>query len=277
MFVPANGLTLHVVDYGGEGPPLLLVHGTGMVAQVWSPVAAELQDSFRVLALDRRGHGESDKPETGYQRTDIAADIGGVIDALGIEGCAAIGHSSGGTALIVCAADRPGLLGRLVAIDPIIFLPRADSVAGNPMADRVRKRRGSWPSADEMYRALSAKFPFNGWAEDALWAYVNHGARRLADSSVTLKCTPELEARMYQHDGSLDIFAKLAALQNPLLIVRGGRTDRFPCEYAERARATAPECTLVEMPDATHFAPMERPREVALLARRFLQGDAVEE
>ena len=276
LFVPANGVTLHVVDCGGDGPPVLFVHGTGLVAQVWEPVARELHPRHRPLLLDRRGSGESDKPPEGYQLTDTAADIAGVIDALGIAGCAAVGHSSGGAALLVCGADHPGLIGRLALVDPIIF-PRRTGASPlmprggmNGMVETTRRRRTSWPSAREMFDSLGSRFPFDGWREDALRAFVNHGARRLPDGSVELKTPPELEAKMYQHDGTVDLFEKLAAFTSPLLIVRAARTDRFPREVAERAQATAPDCTLIEMPNVTHFAPMEQPDRVAALIREFL-------
>ncbi len=270
LFVSVNGLRLHVADAGGDGLPVLFVHGTGMVGQVWEPAARALGPGFRPLLLDRRGHGDSDKPPAGYQWADNAVDIAGVVRALGIEGCAGVGHSSGGTALVTAASDHPGLFSRVALIDPILMPRRAAAGSGSPMSERTRRRRSEWPSAEAMVASLRAKFPYNGWREDALWAYVRRGTAQRPDGSVALKCPPELEALMYQHDGTLDVFAKLAALRCPLLIVRAGNTDRFPRENAERARTVTPGCTLVELPGVTHFAPMEQPEAIAGLLRAFL-------
>ncbi|MFN8556170.1 MAG: alpha/beta hydrolase [Dehalococcoidia bacterium] len=272
LFVTANGLRLHLVEHGA-GRPVLFVHGTGMVAQVWEPVIEALGPGYRALTLDRRGHGDSDKPEANYQWRDTAADIAGVIDALGIRGCPVVGHSSGGTPIFIAAAEQPDLFGPIVVVDPIIVSRRANPSFGNSMVDRTRKRRAAWASAQEMYDSLGAKPPFDTWVPDALWAYVRHGTRTLADGGVTLKCTPDLEARMYQHDGRTDVLDAIRRVRSPMLIVRAGRSDRVPRAIVEHAGDLNPRCTVLDLPNATHFAPMEQPEAVAALITRFLRGN----
>ncbi|MGD9895198.1 MAG: alpha/beta fold hydrolase [Dehalococcoidia bacterium] len=274
-FISAGaGLSLHVVDYGGDGPPLLLVHGTGLIAQVWGVMVPYLTPHFRVFALDRKGHGESDKPEHGYQLEESAAEYAAVIEQLGGDGWAAIGHSSGGTSLGLTAARHPALFRGVAMVDPIIFPSRRRASTAldgaRSMAERTRQRRGQWPNRQLMFDDLATKRAFRTWQPQALWDYVHYGAEIGEDGAVRLKCPPEIESRMYAHASDLDLFDEFARIAAPTLIIRGGQTDRFPRESAERAVASNPNIRLIEMPDLSHFASMENPAEVSRLCVDFL-------
>jgi len=275
-FVTANGCRLHVVDHGGSGPSLLLSHGTGLCAGVWEPVVPHLTPHFRVWALDRRGHGDSDKPPDGQGLADVAGDYAPVVAGLGLDGALALGHSAGGTTLGIAAARHPGLFARLALVDPIIFAagpgPGGVRATAALVAQRTARRRAEWPSAQAMHDGLAARAPYDTWTADALWAYVRHGATVCADGSVALKCPPALEATMYGHPGALDLFAELAPIRVPVLVLRGARTDRFPRASAERAVAEMADARLVELPGLTHFAPMEDPALVARYVVPFLLG-----
>lgn len=269
-----SGLTLHAVEYGGEGPPLLLVHGTGLVAQVWGVLVPFLMPHFRVYALDRKGHGESDKPAEGYELESAVDEYRSVIERLGGEGWQAIGHSSGGTSLGIATVRHPALLRGLVMLDPIVFPPRRAEPAAftdaNSFAERTRTRRESWPSARAMFDDLASKRSYRTWQPEALWDYVRHGAETGEDGAVRLKCPPALEAQMYGASGDLDLFAEFAAIPTRTLIIRGAETDRFPRDSAERVAASNPAITLVELPETTHFPSMEKPANVARLCVEFL-------
>ena len=274
-FVNADGCRLHVADYGGAGPPLLLVHGTGLCAQVWEVMLPSLAPHFSVLALDRRGHGDSDKPAAGYDFVSLSRDHAAVVDGLGIRGALALGHSSGATTLGIAARREPGLFSRIAMVDPIVF-PRRDTrppeflALGRRVMESTARRRAEWPRAQEMFDTLKARPPFATWMDNALWAYVRHGASAAPDGRVTLKCPPTLEASMYDHDGDLDLFAKLSGLSTPTLVVRGGATDRFPRDTAERAAAAMGMARLVELPGLSHFAPMEDAEAVSRAVLPFL-------
>lgn len=269
-----DGLSLHLVDYGGEGPPLLLVHGTGLVAQVWGVMVPYLTSRFHVYALDRKGHGDSDKPEQGYRLEESAAEYSTVVEQIGGDGWSAIGHSSGGTSLGLTAVRRPELFRRVAMVDPIIFPSRRQAPAAlagaQSMAERTRQRRSHWSSGQAMFDDLATKRAFRTWQPEALWDYVQYGAEIGEDGSVRLKCPPEIEARMYGHSSDLDLFEEFAQIPIPTLIIRGGQTDRFPRESAERAAASNAHIRLVEMPKLSHFASMEDPAEVSRLCGEFL-------
>ena len=117
-----NGLTLHYRrtsgKTGGNKPPVVLCHGFSDCHVAWTRLAQALEDTFDLIIPDARGHGYSDKPESGYRSTDHAADIAGLIDALDLGQPALIGHSMGAATVAQLAADYPQLTRRIVLEDP---------------------------------------------------------------------------------------------------------------------------------------------------------------
>ena len=120
-YVRVGDLRLHYLDFGGDGPPLLFLHATGFHAWLWLPYVRRFAAGYHVLALDQRGHGQSDKPSTGYRWEAFGADLKGVLDALGLDGVRAVGHSKGATAIAAAAAAGTRRLARAVLIEPVLL------------------------------------------------------------------------------------------------------------------------------------------------------------
>jgi pimeloyl-ACP methyl ester carboxylesterase len=93
-----NGLRFHAIDWGGarSARPIALLHGLASQAHIWDLVAPKLAEQRRVVALDQRGHGLSDKPDDGYDFASVAADLGRFLDAEGFDRSVLVGHSWGG-------------------------------------------------------------------------------------------------------------------------------------------------------------------------------------
>lgn len=163
-YVAANGIRLHYVDWGGDGPPALLLHPTSFHAHVWTPYVRRLQPRFHCYGLDARGHGDSDKPG-GYGWPDLQADLMGFMHALGLRGVLAIGHSAGGTMISLAAADEPKLVERAVLIDPILFFEDTPQPAPSDvgLAGGARKRRMNWPSRQAILQSYGSRPPLNAW------------------------------------------------------------------------------------------------------------------
>jgi pimeloyl-ACP methyl ester carboxylesterase len=111
------GVQLHMLDFGGQGEVLLFLPGLGDTAHIFRGFAPRFTDRFRVLALTRRGHGESEQPAEGYELDALAADIAASLDALGIERAHLAGHSIAGAELTLFAARFPERVGKLVYLD----------------------------------------------------------------------------------------------------------------------------------------------------------------
>jgi pimeloyl-ACP methyl ester carboxylesterase len=106
QYVDTGGLRMHAV-IGGEGPPLLLVHGWPETWYAWRLVMPALARDFEVIAVDQRGIGLSDKPEDGYDSATLADDLVALMDALGHERFAVVGHDTGFAVSYALAADHP--------------------------------------------------------------------------------------------------------------------------------------------------------------------------
>src|SRR5438105_1003656 len=93
--ITRNGIHIAFRDQAGELPAIVLVHGLSSSRHIWDRVLPLLAP-HRVVAYDQRGHGESDKPDTGYGFDDMTADLEAVLDALAIDRPVLVGHSWGG-------------------------------------------------------------------------------------------------------------------------------------------------------------------------------------
>lgn len=269
--VEVDGLTLHFLDWGGEGPPLILLHATGFLSRLWTAVAAGLSPHRRVLALDQRGHGDSEAPPSDYHWRHFVDDLRGFIAALGLARPAAVGHSLGGAVAAYCEATSPGTFSRLALIDPIIFPQRGPlRLRGNTLAQRTRRRRLVWPSRRELFASYRPRPPFNTWREEVLWQYVNWGTRSQRDGRVALKCPGAIEAQVYENNASLDTFDRLPQVACPTLVVRGERSDTISAELAQAMVSRLPRGRLLTITGAGHLVPMEQPEAVAEAIGNFL-------
>jgi pimeloyl-ACP methyl ester carboxylesterase len=115
-YIDTGGLRQHVVT-GGDGPPLLLVHGWPQTWYAWRLVMPELARHFTVVAPDQRGCGLSAKPEDGYDTGTLAGDLVTLMDALGYRRFAVVGHDTGMWIGYALAADHPGRIDRLAVAE----------------------------------------------------------------------------------------------------------------------------------------------------------------
>src|SRR5258705_10112870 len=117
-FITVNGVKLHYLDWGGAGDmTLLLLHGMGDTAHTYDQLAPRFTNQFRVLALTRRGHGESEIPASGYDTATLVEDIRQFLDALKIQRVVLAGHSFAGDELTRFAVLHADRLTKLIYLD----------------------------------------------------------------------------------------------------------------------------------------------------------------
>jgi pimeloyl-ACP methyl ester carboxylesterase len=116
-FVTVNGVRLHYLDWGGSGEAVVFLHGFPGSAHNFDEMAPKFADKFRVLALTRRGHGQSEKIETGYETDNLVEDLRQFLDAMKIERVNLIGFSAGGDELTRFAGLYPKRVLKLVYLD----------------------------------------------------------------------------------------------------------------------------------------------------------------
>lgn len=274
LVLPQRGVELALLDWGGDGPLVLMHHANGFCAGTLGLVAEALVPGFRVIGMDARGHGDSSRPERpdAYRWDEFALDVLAVAEALapasGGRVAVGLGHSFGGTAMLGAAARRPELFERLVLVDPVLPTP-ADLAAQDPERSRrvarlvegARRRRSVWRSRAEARAHFARRSLFQGWLPAALDLYVEHGLRERADGQVELKCPGAVEAAIFGASGTIEV-EELARRAAPVSAdVLWARHGDFPRAVYERVFAAMPHARLVDA-EAGHLIPMERPELV---------------
>ncbi|HEV2766609.1 MAG TPA: alpha/beta hydrolase [Acidimicrobiales bacterium] len=272
--VTDDGVELAVHDLGGSGPPLVLAHPTGFHGRVFEPLAAALAHRFGCWSYDSRGHGDSGRPEVSdYSWHEFAVDVLAVVDGLGLERPSAMGHSQGGTALLLAEQARPGTFAGLYLYEPVAFPPdeAAASMDEHPLVVGALRRRAEFDSVDAAHQHLAPKSILRDLHPGALSAYVEHGFRPAPGGGVTLKCRPEDEAQMYRQGRAHDAFSRLAEVACRVTVARGGSDSAHHSpELADRQVALLPAGRLEVFDGLGHLGPLEDPARVAESMARAL-------
>jgi pimeloyl-ACP methyl ester carboxylesterase len=187
-----RGVKLHYLDFGGSGPPLVFLAGLGNTAHAFDDFAPAFVDRFHVIAITRRGFGESDHPDGGYDTARLVADIKAVLDSLGLSRASFIGHSIAGEEMTRFAATYPGRVDKLIYLDAAydrvrasiliaddsVPEPRGENIPAPTAADTsseaayvryVHRSRGvNIPEAD-----IRMRYRYDGWREELTHAYAS--------------------------------------------------------------------------------------------------------
>lgn len=271
-FARVNGLQLHYLDWGGEGPPIVIVHATGFLAEVYRPIAEALRSIGHVVSYDQAGHGDSDRLEPNQVSWFRTADeLESFLVEMELKEVRAFGHSAGGTAIAAVASRRPDLISRAMLVEPVIIDPADPRERPNDLYERTLKRKPSFDSLEAMYANFAAKPPYSEWRPDVLRYYCEYGTREDADGRRILKCSPETEARLYQTARDFDGLSRLLAVELPMLIVFGGKSDSPGIGFGEQINDGTSKRRTLTILDGGHLLPMEKPDEVARIAFEFFK------
>lgn len=272
-YIDTPELRLHAV-VGGEGPPLLLVHGWPENWYAWRLLMPELARSFEVIAVDQRGCGLSDKPQGGYDTGTQAGDLASLMDALGHERFAVAGHDTGFAISYALAADHPDRVERVALAEipgspgtvtaPPLFLP-------GPLNDRLWHL--GFNRIDKLNEQLVAgrEDIFYRWEFDA-------AAKRLPDDAihyyVRMLSNPDSLRGSFGWYRALDTTIaqdqerKTRRLTMPVLAIGGERS--FGGHVADAVRAVADDVQSVVIPGTGHFVAEESPNEMLAALTAFL-------
>jgi len=261
--VERAGVLLHVVDWGGSGPTLLLTHGITAQAHVWDPVAMALRDRFRVLSLDQRGHGDSSTPPAGYAATDFAADMAAVIDALADGPALAMGHSLGGRNSLALAALHPE---RIAAAASVEFGPWISEDSFLRLRERVLAAPASFDSLEAARAYLRARY--SRLPADAIERRARFGLRLTPDRRLAWKHERRSVAETLEFLGR-DLADLIEAVRVPVMVIHGAESAFYDAPAFERLQSARPDFLCRQVPRADHYVPEERPAAVAELFLDF--------
>jgi pimeloyl-ACP methyl ester carboxylesterase len=260
--VVASGLRLRLLDWGGAGrPPLLLLHGFTGHAHAWDTLSIALQPHFHVLALDQRGHGDSD-PAEAYNPRVAFDDLAGVVDQLGLAPLVLVGLSMGGRNAMYFTARRPEAVRKLVIVDigPEISARAAAGPPGPPEPE-------TWESIEQAARHLYRSNPYPG-IHYYRWVAAS-SLRQRPDGALVWKWDPGLKTR--RTTGDVDWWAVLRGITPPTLVLRGAESPILDRDVAERMARELPRGRFVEIPRAVHTLHEDNPEAVLAALGEFLE------
>lgn len=186
-FVNVNGIRLHYLDWGGKGPALLFLAGMGCSVHIFAGFAPRFTDTFHVLALDRRGHGDSDYPQTGYDADTLTEDLRLFLDAIEIDQVILAGHSMARIELCHFAALHPERVLKLIFLDAAYGLTPLSESQAIAEKDPLSKIIPAWP--DDGIETIEAYVATLKWLyppQAVIWGPVMDEQTRH-----TLKTTPD--------------------------------------------------------------------------------------
>jgi pimeloyl-ACP methyl ester carboxylesterase len=265
-----GGIRLHHVDWGCEGrPPVVFLHGGGLTARTWDLVCLALRSEFHCLALDQRGHGDSEwSPALDYRVDAFVADIAALIDHLGLRRPVLVGQSMGGLNALALAALHPGRLGGLVAVD---VAPDVEPAGAERILDFVMEPA----ELDSVDAFVERAIAFNPARDPRLLRRsLLHNLRELADGGWTWKYDRRLmtRERFVAVRGELKkLRGRLARITCPVLVVRGARSDVVTPEGAAVLARALPSGSCSEVPDAGHTVQGDNPYGLAKALRGFFE------
>lgn len=268
--VSVNGLTLHYWDWESNGPTLIMLHQSSGFGRVWDWVAQELHPDYRILALDQRGHGDSDKPAGGYSGQDYASDLEGFMDALGIQRCVLVGNSLGVRVGIIYTAQHPERVSHLVLVGGphYAFLFEGEDLDWwKNRAQEMRTGPRRFPSAAEAMQALHAARP--SFSQEALEHVIRYNMNHYPDGSVEWKYDPVHVAEGLEHVPD-NLVPYITQLTCPILALRAEKSWELTPERMPKVEALFPTARWVTITGAVYTLQLEKPREVAQAIRDFL-------
>ena len=259
------------MDWGDNGPPLLLVHGDMRTSRSWDAVARDLSQQFHVVAPDARGHGDSDWTARGYTLRERVDDLAAFCEYIGLNDAVGIGHSSGGAVVAFCAQRLPGMFSRLVLLEPLLVL---DEAFQRRAASRSRQKRHTWSNRKELHEYLKRQVTARRWRDDVMQDVVNHETRELPDGSIDMKWASATFNWEDRRGDRYDLIPLLRSPAMPVLFLASQQRQASFDELRTMAAAT-PGLRMVIVNGSGHNMYMERPDSVSRAIRAFALDQAL--
>ncbi len=258
--------------YEGDGPPLILLHATGFQPWLWHPIARTLARDYRIFAPDFCNHRESDPEKGGLGWTILAEDIVRFCRALNLKKPFLVGHSMGGTILMIAHALNGLPASGMVLIEPILLPPEIYRtrirVDQHPFAAKAIKRTNFWRDEREAMAYLHSRALFREWDAEMLELYVRHGMAA-GEEGLQLACSPRREASLFMGGIQYDPWPLLAKVSCPVCLLEGQKSENGAFIDFDKIQSLISDCRRHVVKEAGHLIPMERPGEVSRLIGEF--------
>jgi pimeloyl-ACP methyl ester carboxylesterase len=256
--VTGRDVRLEALDFGGEGPGVLLLHGLAGTALEWEETALWLRRTHRVVGLDQRGHGRSERRPGDVTPAGFVADVLAAIESLVLAPAILVGQSLGGLIAFLAACERPDL------VEALIVVEATPTREGPEVAEQIADYFDSWPlpfpSHDDAVTFFGGEsLRARAWARNLVAQ--PDGLRPAFDTDVLVAAIEEALAR--------DYWDEWRALSVPTLLVRGEDGELSPSEAAAMV-AAVPSAQLVSISGAGHDVHLDAPKAWRSAVEAFL-------
>ncbi len=263
--LPVDGCELHL-EQAGAGAPVVFVHGAGAFAGLFRTCLEDLAASHRVIAYDRRGFARSTHPPVRRLARHVA-DLERLVRECCDEPPILVGWSAGATIALHLAAENPGIASSLVLAEPPLQLKAPRPAVLGPVVrwELAALTRGPRAGAEVFYRWVSQ---YRGTGTNAFDAYPDEVRETM------LAHAPALLAEIRVGGGALGEWLRrraLAGLEIPVKVLLGTRSASMFAPAARYLVKVIPTAELVELPEASHMIPTDRPERI-VQAVRALSG-----
>jgi esterase len=266
--VQVNGMKFHYLEWGHPAnPTILMLHGGSQQAHSWDFISLPLSEEYHIIALDQRGHGDSDwAPDGDYSIEAHQGDIDGFVTALGLDGFHLIGHSMGGRNSYVWASRHPRALKSLVIVDTG---PEAQHRGRN----RIQNFRELPDELDSLEEFADRVQEYTGRTREQVMGSLKYSIRQRPDGKWSWKYdkllrTPGRQGPQWTPAQLWDAVAKITC---PTLVARGGDSDIFAEETMHKMQQVIPNCTTVTVPRAGHLVAGDNPVDFLAAVRDLLK------
>lgn len=249
-------------DDRGEGRPVLILHGLFGARGNWSSIAKRLARDARIVTADLRNHGDSPWADS-MAYSEMATDLARLLDTLGLDEAAVIGHSMGGKAAMALALTRPERVSRLMVVDmaPVGYGTRlgsyVDAMRRLPLDEIERRQDADGLLAEEIPEAAIRQFLLTNLVADA-------------DGRLRWRLNLEALDREMQTIAGIEELPGAAPFEGPTAFLRGGRSDYVRDSHAPTIRRYFPEAEIATVEDAGHWVHAEKPEDFIRATRDFL-------
>ncbi|MDY6851748.1 MAG: alpha/beta hydrolase [Thermodesulfobacteriota bacterium] len=263
-YIRINGLRLHYLESGAKSSrPMILLHGTTDNAHVWDYIRAEVSAGFRVIALDQRGHGESDRPRPpAYKCEDYVSDLSELVKALELDGFVLMGHSMGALHAARYTSLNPDKVAGLIYVD---IEPRPPDWNREYLHKRCHTLPGFYDSVQDFVDRNRGTNPFS---QDEILFYLAGFALEERDDG---KFYPKFDKEVLGRFDRYDVREGLVRISCPTLIIRGERSVVMRRKAAEEMNQAVSGSRFVEIPLATHPAHTDNPTRFQREVMNFLK------
>ena len=275
-------MTPPLYEYGGAGTVITMALANGFPPETYIPLFQPLTGQYRVVALPPRPlWSPPPPPESLKTWEDKATDLLAAMDAHNLNNVIGVGHSMGGVATMIAAVRQPERFRGIILLDPTIFprrilwtlkAMRTIGLEGRfPLVQKALQRRASFPNREAAFDYWRGKRLFNDWDDATLWHYVDGLTVPDGAGGVTLRWSPEWEARHYAtiYTNSWQVVPQLEG-RVPVLLIRATESNTFFERAAAVFRRKVPSVTYAEIERHGHLFPQSAPDETRAIMQDWL-------